>query len=90
MEQFREDPSGAALSDAPMYQGMRAMLAEGRCQDAARQLGHWPTISGPVVLGDQRGRDLGYPTANLAFGEQMIPRYGIYAAWVNGLEGPPV
>lgn len=66
---------------------VRTMLAEGRCQEAARQLGHWPSISGPVVLGDQRGRDLGYPTANLDFGEQMIPRYGIYATWVDVLDG---
>ncbi|MEM7058601.1 MAG: bifunctional riboflavin kinase/FAD synthetase [Pseudomonadota bacterium] len=67
---------------------VRAMLAEGRCQDAARQLGRWPSISGPVVMGDQRGRELGYPTANLEFGEQMVPRYGIYAAWADVLEGP--
>lgn len=67
---------------------LRALVAEGRCHEAARQLGRWHAVSGPVVLGDQRGRELGYPTANLAFGEQLIPRYGIYAAWVDVLEGP--
>jgi riboflavin kinase/FMN adenylyltransferase len=38
-------------------------------------------------MGDQRGRALGYPTANLDFGEQIIPRYGIYAARVEVLDG---
>lgn len=67
---------------------IRAMIQEGRCEDAAQQLGRWHTVSGPVVQGDQRGRDLGYPTANLDFGGQLIPRYGIYAVWVEVLEGP--
>ena len=67
---------------------IRTMLAEGRCEDAARQLGRWPAITGTVIQGEQRGRELGYPTANLDFGEQMIPRYGIYACWVDVLEGP--
>jgi riboflavin kinase/FMN adenylyltransferase len=67
---------------------VRVHLEEGRCDAAAAQLDRWHTISGPVVLGDQRGRDLGYPTANLNFGERLIPRYGIYAAHVAVLEGP--
>ena len=67
---------------------LRVMIREGRCEDAARQLGRWHSVSGPVVKGDQRGRELGYPTANLAYGEQLIPRYGIYATWVDVLEGP--
>ena len=67
---------------------IRAMVQEGRCAEAAQQLGCWHTVSGPVVQGDQRGRDLGYPTANLAYGEQLIPKYGIYATWVEVLEGP--
>lgn len=67
---------------------IRAMVQDGRCAEAAQQLGCWHTVSGPVVQGDQRGRDLGYPTANLAYGEQLIPKYGIYATWVEVLEGP--
>ncbi|MEM7211936.1 MAG: bifunctional riboflavin kinase/FAD synthetase [Pseudomonadota bacterium] len=66
---------------------IRAMVQEGRCAEAAQQLGCWHSVSGPVVKGDQRGRDLGYPTANLAYGEQLIPKYGIYATWVEVLEG---
>ncbi|MGD1926471.1 MAG: bifunctional riboflavin kinase/FAD synthetase [Paracoccaceae bacterium] len=67
---------------------IRTMLQQGQCREAAQQLGCWHTVSGPVVQGDQRGRDLGYPTANLTYGEQLIPRYGIYATWVDVLEGP--
>ena len=66
---------------------IRAMVQEGRCAEAAQQLGCWHTVSGPVVKGDQRGRDLGYPTANLNYNEQLIPKYGIYATWIEVLEG---
>jgi riboflavin kinase/FMN adenylyltransferase len=67
---------------------VRIHLEEGRCEATAAQLGRWHAVCGPVVMGDRRGRDLGYPTANLAFGERIIPRYGIYAARVAVLEGP--
>ena len=77
------DESGEYASTA-----LRVLIEEGRCEEAARQLGRWHTVSGEVVKGDQRGRDLGYPTANLAFGEQLIPRFGIYAARIEVLEGP--
>ncbi|MEM8793428.1 MAG: bifunctional riboflavin kinase/FAD synthetase [Pseudomonadota bacterium] len=67
---------------------IRVMIEEGRCRDAARQLGCWHAVSGPVIKGDQRGRDLGYPTANLAFGEQIVPCFGIYASEVTVHDGP--
>jgi riboflavin kinase/FMN adenylyltransferase len=67
---------------------VRVRVEEGDCEGAAAQLGRWHAVSGPVVKGDQRGRDLGYPTANLAFGEQIVPRHGIYAARVEVLDGP--
>ena len=67
---------------------IRAALRAGDCAAAARQLGRWHGVAGRVVHGDRRGRDLGYPTANLEFGEQVIPRYGIYAAEVEVHDGP--
>lgn len=67
---------------------IRNMIREGRCHDAACQLGRWHAVTGRVRLGDQRGRTLGYPTANLDFGEQLIPRYGVYAARVVVHDGP--
>ncbi|MEL6475958.1 MAG: bifunctional riboflavin kinase/FAD synthetase [Pseudomonadota bacterium] len=67
---------------------IRVLVEQGQCEAAAAQLGCWHCVSGPVVKGDQRGRDLGYPTANLAFGAQITPRYGVYAAEVTVHEGP--
>ena len=67
---------------------IRKALSEGRPEDAARMLGHWHRIDGTVVGGDQRGRDLGYPTANLLIDGLHPPKFGIYAVFVDVLEGP--
>lgn len=67
---------------------IRNALSEGRPEDAARMLGHWHRIEGRVVGGDQRGRDLGYPTANLAIDGLHPPQFGVYAVLVDILEGP--
>ncbi len=67
---------------------IRAALAEGRPEDAARMLGHWHRIEGVVAHGDKRGRTLGYPTANLALGALALPRFGVYAVKVDVLDGP--
>jgi riboflavin kinase/FMN adenylyltransferase len=67
---------------------VRIHLEEGRCAAAAAHLGRWHAVTGRVLRGERRGRELGYPTANLAFGEQIIPRYGIYAARVTVRDGP--
>lgn len=76
-------PDGIFSSSA-----IRRALAAGDCAGAAAALGRWPGPSGPVIRGDQRGRLLGYPTANLDFGDQIVPAYGVYAAWVEVLDGP--
>lgn len=67
---------------------IRKLIGEGRCAEAAAKLGRWPAVTGTVRKGDQRGRTLGYPTANLDFGEQLIPRYGVYASRVTIHDGP--
>ena len=66
---------------------IRVLIGEGRCLEAAEQLGCWHSVSGQVVKGDQRGRDLGYPTANLTFGDQITPRFGVYASLVTVHDG---
>ena len=66
----------------------RAAIREGRMEDAAHILGRHHAVTGRVREGDRRGRELGYPTANLDFGEQIVPRYGVYAARVEVREGP--
>lgn len=51
-------------------------------------LGHWHRIDGPVLDGDKRGRDLGYPTANMALDGLHLPKLGVYAVKVDVLTGP--
>lgn len=67
---------------------IRAALSEGRPRDAAAMLGHWHRVESDVLHGDKRGRDLGYPTANMALTGLHLPRFGVYAARVDIREGP--
>jgi riboflavin kinase / FMN adenylyltransferase len=61
---------------------IRTLLRDGDVEAAARLLGRPAEIEGTVVLGDQRGGTLGYPTANLSVPpELLVPAYGIYAGW---------
>jgi riboflavin kinase / FMN adenylyltransferase len=64
---------------------VRGLLREGDVVGAARLLGRPPEVEGTVVLGDQRGGTLGYPTANLSVpAELLVPAYGIYAGSALG------
>ena len=67
---------------------IRTALSEGRPRDAAAMLGHWHRIEGPVVGGEQRGRELGYPTANMSIDGLHPPKFGVYAVMVDVLDGP--
>lgn len=67
---------------------IREALGAGRPEQAARILGHWHRIEGPVQQGDRRGKALGFPTANLALDGLHLPRLGIYAVEVDVLTGP--
>jgi riboflavin kinase/FMN adenylyltransferase len=67
---------------------IREALTEGRPRDAARMLGHLHRIEGAVIRGDQRGRLLGYPTANMSIAGLHPPRYGVYAVEVRVQDGP--
>lgn len=66
---------------------IRKALSDGRPRDAAAMLGHWHRIEGPVVHGEKRGRELGYPTANMALTGLHVPRLGVYAVLVDVLDG---
>lgn len=66
---------------------IRTALAEGRPEDAAAMLGHLHRISGIVTRGDQRGRELGYPTANMSIEGLHRPKYGVYAVKVEVYSG---
>lgn len=58
---------------------VRDALLIGNCQRAAALLGRFWEIEGRVEQGDKRGRQLGFPTANLHLGEYQIPALGVYA-----------
>ena len=67
---------------------IREALSNGEPRHAAEMLGHWHRIEGPVIQGDQRGRELGYPTANMSISDLHPPRFGVYAVTVDVLSGP--
>ena len=67
---------------------IRASLQKGDVAEAAQHLGRPFLVRGVVQMGDQRGRDLGYPTANLPVPEGMaIPSDGVYAGWLTATDG---
>ncbi len=59
--------------------GIREALQAGDCEAAAALLTRPFAIEGAVEPGDRRGRELGYPTANLGLGTYLRPRFGVYA-----------
>ena len=88
---------GFAVTIAPLMKesgeeisstAIRRALTEGRPRDAAAMLGHWHRIEGMVIHGEKRGRDLGYPTANMSVDGLHLPRLGVYAVKVDVLTGP--
>ena len=58
---------------------IRRLVGEGRVDEAGALLGHQYAIDGTVVRGDQRGRTLGFPTANLCTENELLPPHGVYA-----------
>jgi len=69
------DEEGVKLSST----GVRLALQAGRPEQAAAILGRPFAIEGEVVHGDKRGRELGFPTANVPLGDYLRPRFGVYA-----------
>ncbi len=67
---------------------IRRALADGRPRDAAAMLGHLHRVDGPVLHGEKRGRDLGFPTANMSITDLHAPKFGVYAVKVDVLGGP--
>ena len=67
---------------------IRQALTEGRPREAAAMLGHWHRIDGEVIHGEKRGRELGYPTANMSVQGLHLPKLGVYAVKVDVLTGP--
>lgn len=79
----RLDSETAVLSDrtvVPVSSSViRWLLGYGRVEDAAICFGRAYELSGAVIKGFERGRQLGFPTANLDCGDQLVPADGVYA-----------
>jgi len=84
------DAEGIPLDGGPMVWSstyVRTCLAAGDVAGAAEALGHPYAVRGVVVRGDQRGRDLGFPTANVPTdGMTAAPADGVYAGWLRRLD----
>ncbi len=71
---------------------IRELIAAGDMAKTRRLLGRPYYLEGTVIGGDHRGRELGFPTANLLIDNELYPRYGVYAtrAWIGGRPHPAV
>ena len=71
---------------------VRRLISEARVDEASALLGHPYFIDGMVVKGDQRGRAIGFPTANLCTDNELVPPHGVYAttAIVDGIVRPSI
>jgi riboflavin kinase / FMN adenylyltransferase len=79
VEQVTDEDGVAPIASS----AVRAALRHGHVEAASHQLGYWWTVLGDVVAGDGRGRDIGYPTANLVLEPGCEPKEGIYAVRVR-------
>ena len=77
-----------------MFQGdrisstrIRQAIGDGNLDAATRMLGRPYSVSGTVIQGDQLGRTLGFPTANLSVGDVQLPPQGVWAVRVSDEEG---
>jgi riboflavin kinase/FMN adenylyltransferase len=71
---------------------VRRLVTEGRMDEAGALLGHQYFIDGVVVEGKRRGRELGFPTANLRTDNELLPPNGVYATTVtiDGIVRPSI
>ncbi|HEY7444626.1 MAG TPA: bifunctional riboflavin kinase/FAD synthetase [Vicinamibacterales bacterium] len=71
---------------------VRRLIAEGRVDEAGALLGHHYYVDGSVIQGQRRGRQLGFPTANLCSDNELMPPAGVYATvtQIDGIFYPSV
>lgn len=87
---------GLEVAHVPLLPGtssteVRRLLEAGEVAGAAELLGRPHEVRGVVEIGDQRGRELGYPTANVAVPDDiLLPAPGIYAGWYGGRQAAAI
>jgi riboflavin kinase / FMN adenylyltransferase len=69
---------------------VRRLVTEGRMDEAGALLGHQYSLGGVIVEGRRRGREIGFPTANLATDNELAPPFGVYATMmtIDGIVHP--
>jgi riboflavin kinase/FMN adenylyltransferase len=82
---FGVEEKGAVVVDGILVSStmIRNVIQMGRVKDAATLMGRDFSVSGRVVRGVGRGRQLGFPTANLDYRGRLMPLGGVYVTWVN-------
>lgn len=85
VEQVGDDDDAAPFSSS----SIRTRLRHGHVIEAAGELGYWWFVTGKVIDGDKRGRDLGFPTANIELEDGCEPADGIYAMRVRVIGDAP-
>lgn len=83
VDAVRETNDGAVYSSSLI----RSLLRDGKPEDAANLLGHPWYVEGMVIEGDQRGRTIGFPTANISMGGYLEPRLGVYTVDIEIMDG---
>jgi len=81
------EPHFDVVGQAVSSTAIREALSEGRIDDASAMLGYPWFVTGEVVHGEKRGRDLGFPTANMRLDPNCALRHGIYAVRIQGKNG---
>ena len=76
------DPNSSVVSSSRI----RAALQDGEPERATEMLGHDWAVTGNVQRGDQRGRTIGFPTANIPLGDLLHPAFGVYAVQIYEAE----
>ena len=77
-----KNQDGASISSTKI----RNNLKKGKIKEANELLGRPYMISGLVIEGDKRGRQIGFPTANISLGKLIRPAFGVYAVLIEGIE----
>jgi riboflavin kinase/FMN adenylyltransferase len=85
LEQLGFEVRRVPLADGASSSRVRKLVRSGQIEAAAALLGRPPEVEGIVVRGDGRGRELGFPTANLDVpAGLLVPPDGVYAGWAHG------
>jgi len=83
------DVEGIPLDGGPQVWSstyVRTCLTAGDVEGAAEALGRPYAVNGEVIEGDKRGRELGFPTANVPVRDLAVPADGVYAGWLRVLD----